>query len=233
VASITGALEDADFNKYAVGVMPLDQLDCPVQHRATIYTDDEDDSNESDGTGFELPQTIRRAREHNTNRRGTTWSFCKVDGRNFKSLTAFNKPAYFYATLKMGIECPNGSWELYRSIEGEESDNQTRLSGPLAPTHKSGNILKMHFCFFHSNPAKMTSFPVLAGNMRYAVFHDYDGAQPSHFQSKRWVYSDDEDDRTRSFADTSMTPRDSTIINAFEQIVGHHQNSMFDIGRVR
>jgi hypothetical protein len=79
----------SDFDTYAVGVMPLDAGACPADRLISIYTDDEDDANESDSTGWDAPGTARRARKHNTGRHGTNWTFCKVDGRDFKSLTKF------------------------------------------------------------------------------------------------------------------------------------------------
>jgi len=216
------------FNKYAVGVMPLDARACPAENLVTIYTDDEDDNNESDYTGFELPQTVRRARRKDTGRGGTTWKFCKVDGRDFKSLTMYAaKTHYFYATLKLGLVCPNGSIDFKRHVDGEHDNNQSRITGPGAPNAKSSSSMVFNYCLFGANTDKMASFPDLG--MSYAIFHDYDGAQPDHFIAKRWVYSDDED--FRNFNNTS--PFGGSDFLAFEAMVGGGTNTWYDIAQVQ
>lgn len=216
------------FNKYAVGVMPLDARACPSENLVTIYTDDEDDDNESDYTGFELPQTVRRARRHDTGRGGTTWKFCKVDGRSFKSLTKYaSKTHYYYATLKLGLECPNGSLDFQRQVDGEHDDNQTRISGPAAPNAKSVSSMVFNYCLFGANTDKMTSFPDLG--MSYAIFHDYDGEQPDHFIAKRWVYSDDEDYHNFNYT----SPYGGADFLAFDAIIGGGSNTMYDIAQVQ
>lgn len=217
------------FNKYAVGVMPLDMRACPGENQVTIYTDDEDDDNESDATGFELPQTQRRARRHETEWGGTTWNFCKVDGRSFKSLTKFaSKTHYYYATLKLGQYCPNGSIEFEQTIKNEEDDNRTFVAGPAAPNYKSSHYMTFYYCLFGANTDKMTSFPDL--DMQYAVFHDYDGAQPDQFIAKRWVYSDDEDDG-RVYNGTF--PYGGADYLAFKSIIDSGANTMYDIAQVQ
>jgi hypothetical protein len=148
------------FNRYAVGVIPIDPRSCPVDRTVSLYTDDEDDDNESDSTGWDLPQTLRRARRHDTGRSGTNWSFCKVDGRDFHSLTKYSgKTHYFYTTLKLGIECPNGSLERSRNIYSEKDDNRSAISGPAAPNFVDDNTTTLFFCLFGPNADKMTSFP--------------------------------------------------------------------------
>ena len=216
------------YNKYAVGVMPLDPRACAAENTVTIYTDDEDDDNESDSTGFELPQTVRRARRHDTGRAGTTWTFCKVDGRSFKSLTKYSyKTHYFYATLKLGQYCPNGSLDFQRHVDGEHDDNRSRLSGPAAPNTKEVDSIVFNYCLFAANTDKMTSFPDLG--MQYAVFHDYDSEQPDQFIAKRWVYSDDEDYHNFNLT----TPDDTDDFPAFNAIIGGGTNTMYDIAQVR
>lgn len=224
----------SDFDTYAVGVMPLDAGACPADRLISIYTDDEDDNNESDSTGWDAPGTARRARKHNTGRHGTNWTFCKVDGRDFKSLTKFAANThYFYAVLSLGDLCPNGSIFASRIMMGELDNNESAIVpvGLAKPgNYQNGTSTIMSWCMFGPSTDKMTSFPDLG--MRYAVFHDYDAAQPSLFIQKRWVYSDNEDaaeaGSTRTFLYFSDDYRAT-----FDAIVSGDPNTMFDIARVR
>lgn len=221
------------FDKYALGVIPLIPEDCPVANRISLYTDDEDDDNESDSTGWDSPDTARRSRRHNTGRTGTHWDFCKVDGRNFHSFTSsYYKPQYFYAALMLGTTCPNDSKGRSRYSTGEYDDNQSSWSGPMGPNFfqwpggslsPGGSVAVLSFCEFRESTDKMTSFPDLG--MPYAIFHDYDSIQPSFVMTKKWVYTDDEDDSSPS----TNSPQNTE----FDDIVGGDGNSMYDLARVR
>jgi hypothetical protein len=224
----------SEFEKYAVAVMPLDAGACPADRVFSIYTDDEDDVNESDSTGWEAPGTARRLRNHNTRRGGTHWTFCKVDGRDFKSLTKFaSKTNYFYAVLSVGEQCPNGSVDAVRIMDDEADNNQSSISpAGLANRQRNyhnGFTTVLSFCVFQASTDKMTSFPDLG--MRYAVFHDYDAVQPSLFIQKRWVYSDNED--AFPAGSGSRTWYWNADPAAFDMMVSGDPNTMFDIGRVK
>lgn len=221
------------FDKYALGVIPLDPSSCPADKRIAVYTDDEDDWNESDSTGWDAPGTARRSRNHDTGRSGTHWNFCKVDGRDFHSFTKFaSKTEYFYAALALGTTCPNGSTSAYRASTGEIFDNRSSWTGPMGGNYfqlasgaagPGGSVLYMFFCVFQASTDKMTEFPDLG--MQYAVFHDYDSVQPSFVVSKKWVYSDDDDDNF-TFSETQGP-------DAFHDIVTGDRNTMYDLARVR
>jgi hypothetical protein len=222
------------FNKYAVGVIPLDPNSCPADRRVSVYTDDEDEDNESDSTGWDPPNTARRSRAHNTGRTGTSWNFCKVDGRDFYSWTKFSsKTEYFYAVLRLGTDCPNGAQGATHYSTGELDNNESSWTGPmggsvfLAPNDGSldpnGPVLATSYCFFQDSPDKMTAFPDLG--MQYAVFHDYDSAQPSFVLSKRWVYTDDEDD--------NITWSGNSAAWNFDALMDGNGNSIYDLARVR
>jgi hypothetical protein len=226
--------ELTDFDKYAVGVVLLDPSSCPAAKRVTLYTDDEDDANESDSTGWDAPGTARRSVSHNTGRKGTRWDFCKVDGRNFHSLTRYEyNTQYYYATLKLGTDCPNGSHTMIRYSTGEYDDNESSMSGPVGLNHfewpgmatvPGGPVAVLYFCHFRDSTDKMTGFPDLG--MQYAIFHDYDSAQPSSFViSKKWIYTDDEDDSSPSVNYPQNT--------SFDDLIGGRGNSMYDLARVR
>jgi hypothetical protein len=94
------------------------------------------------------------------------------------------------------------------------------VSGAEGP---GGSALYMFFCVFQASTDKMTEFPDLG--MQYAVFHDYDSAQPSFVVSKRWVYSDDDDDNA------TLTEIQGPA--AFEAMVNGDDNTMYDLARVR
>jgi hypothetical protein len=60
-------------------------------------------------------------------------------------------------------------------------------------------VTTLHFCFFRAASTKaetMSTFPDLG--FTYAVFHDFDGAQPGWVLEKRWQYSDDKNYYTRN-----------------------------------
>jgi hypothetical protein len=215
------------FSQYAVGVYMPDARYCWADMLVTIYTDDEDDNNESDSTAFESTDTVRRARRHDTGRTGTTWKFCKFDGRPFKSLTRYGNTDYYYATLKLGTTCPNGSMEFRRNITNEVESNANFITGPAGPNSVSNTGTELFFCMFGTNTDKMYSFPDFG--MPYAVFHDYDSGQPSLFFAKKWVYSDDED--FHNFNGT--TPGSGPDFALFDNMVGGGANTMYDLAQVR
>ena len=224
----------AGFEQYAVGVVMLDAAACPADRLVTIYTDDSDYDNESDYTGWDLPGTARRARRHDTGRGGTTWKFCKVDGRNFKSLTKYaSKTNYFYSVLSIGSACPNGSLLVGRMMADEADNNESYIS-PAGLANKQWNyhtgfVTHLSFCMFGPSTDKMTSFPNLG--MKYAVFHDYDGVQPELFLQKKWVYSDNEDHVEPGV--TRTIHYDEVDEAAFGMMIGGSGNTMFDLGRVK
>lgn len=213
-------------NTYAVGVIPIDGSTCPSgSSLIKIYMDDEDDENRSFATGWHLPQTLKDV-PRRTNWSGTNLRFCKVNGSSFRPLTTdVSKKAYFYATLKLGQYCPNGSVEITRHIDNEDDKNRNSYSGPLSPNAVGINT-RLHFCFFRTGSPTMSSFPNLG--VDYAVFHDYDGDQPSLFKRKAWIFSDDEDDDN-----ANSQPTSSSAQIDFSKLVGGGKNTMFDLGRVR
>jgi len=227
-AEVQGAVVD---NTFAVGVIPVDGSTCPSDSSlVSFHMDDEDDDSMSDDfTPFGLPQTARRAiLPPDGIPRNVTLNFCKVNGQSFRHLTtSVNDKANFYAVLKLGQTCPNGSSEMKRHIDNEDDDNRNSPSGPIAPNQMDTNTT-LRFCYFHAGTTTMASFPSLG--IKYAVFHDYDlSPQPAFVISKRWTFTDDEDDANANFS----SPTGTTQANDFARIVGTGSNTMFDIARVR
>lgn len=230
-AEVQGAAVD---NQFAVGVIPFDNSTCPADSQlVTFNMDDEDDANQTDSTSWEAPETARRAlvipSPIDSFRFNTTLRFCKVNGQPFRHLTIdVNNKSKFYAVLKLGLSCPNGSFEMSRSIDNEDDDNANSFSGPIDP-NVMGRNTSLKFCYFHAGTGfPMGAFPSIG--IKYGVFHDYDvSPQPSFVISKRWVYSDDEDTSNQN----GHSPSGTTQANDFARIVGTGKNTMFDMARVR
>jgi hypothetical protein len=235
-------------NTYAVGVIPTNQdgpnwgSTCPAgSEYVRIRMDDEDDDNNTFWNEWQLPQA---GRDVTTGRClsgslglglwgdlgtgcNTTMGFCKVDGKKFRPITSdVNQTYQFYAVLKLGQYCPNGSIEFSRLIDNEDDDNNNSYSGPTAPNLVNGNT-RLYFCMFRTGSTKMTAFPSLG--VPYAVFHDYDGIQPPWVIKKRYARSDDEDDDNA----TRTTPDTTSAFFDFDKIVGGSVNTMFDMARVK
>jgi len=167
--------------------------------------------------------------------------FCRVDGRSFKALTA--DPAatdQFYALLKLGdAPCPASSVEMVRKIDDEDDLGDamawTALGhlGPNQTATAADSTTTLHFCFFRwaaAGEETMAAFPDLG--FPYAVFHDFDGPQPSWVTLKRWVYSSDEDSTNRSGL-TSPT-NDEVAVGQFQAVIERPNHATtFDIARVR
>jgi hypothetical protein len=127
--------------------------------------------------------------------------FCRVDGRSFKPLTTDPTATdQSYAVLMLGSECPNGSKRAELQIDTPETGDRSSCAGgapdqPCGPNqgvNVSGiaTTFSLNFCVFASadRPEEtMSSFPDLVEP--YAVFHDFDGLQPSWVMLKRWVYA--------------------------------------------
>lgn len=131
--------------------------------------------------------------------------------------TDVNDKARFYAVLKLGQFCPNGSTEFVRYLDNEDDNNENWQAGPIAPNVSNVNTTLV-FCFFRNGSPTMLDFPPLG--VPYAVFHDFHGAQPFPYSlalGKAMHYSDDEDDANQNWvgrpgrAPTSISPTSSAM----------------------
>lgn len=159
---------------------------------------------------------------------------CRVDGRLFRAMTAdAARTENNYAVLKLGTSCPHGSIEMTKTISTESSaTDKTFMRGHVGDGNRINtdppHTVTLAFCYFTVAAAPeqpMTEFPDLG--FPYAVFHDFDGPQPSWVLSKMWHQSDDEDtdnhDRTEPPAN-----------NGFDAIVDNVNNdTCLDLARVR
>jgi hypothetical protein len=187
--------------------------------------EDEDDDNESSHTNWLSPADSGQSAGTvitclpGTSGCNTEITACKVDGLNFFPMTQIqSEKVNWYAVLKLGTTCPNGSTSFERYIDNEDDGNTNSFSGDIAPNISNGNT-RLKFCWFTAGLTKMTSFPSLGTH--YAVFHKFDGGQPAWVREKRFAYSDDEDDSNADSFSSATFP------------VWGSSNTRFDMARVR
>lgn len=231
--------EAATFEDYAVGIIPAGPGgaesglygSCPSGFSmATLYMDDEDHLSATQwGWSWRKPTDTEPDLRHPSAQMNTTLRFCKVNGLAFRPLTTdpFDR-GRFYAVLKLGQFCPNGSIEFSRYFDNEDDRNENFQDGPIAP-NLSGDNTTLRFCFFTTGTTTMSSFPTAP--FSYAVYHDFDGPQPAPFNvaAKAKHYSDDEDDRNEN----SMSGAGSAFYNDFRAVISDGPNTTFDLARVR
>ncbi len=192
----------------AIGVIPQTTT-CPGE-RITIHMDDEDWGNGNRHRGW--MGAISQGRN-------TTFRFCKVSGKNFKSLDTYDN----YAVLRLGKQCPNGSIPFVRYFDNEDYGNGNWSQGNIYP-NKSNRDTTLYFCLFKGKGAgasnTMSSFPNIG--IRYGVF------TPSNFSKaiqKGHIRIDDEDFRNRD--------RHYTNDEASKSIVYGGSNTSINLSRVR
>lgn len=244
VATVSQAVVD---NRFAVGVIPIGNgaaegglygTTCPADSSlVTIYMDDEDDSNRTAwGWSWRLPQDSDPDFTYHIARWpapqvgfNTRMRFCKVNGQSFRPMTTdVNDKARFYALLKLGQTCPNGSAEFSRYFDNEDDGNENSAAGPIAPNVSNVNT-SLKFCFFRTGSSPMSDFPNLG--VPYAVFHDFEGGQPFPYDlalGKAKHSSDDEDDSNEN----SLSPSGTSSYFDFRAIIADGRNTTFDLARV-
>jgi hypothetical protein len=214
-----------------------------------IQMHDEDTGACSDQTGsagegpWSLPDDGRpRVPNCSLHRNQTTLNFCRVDGTRFRPMTGANDPSQFFAVLKLGTDCPNGSIEISKVIDNEDDANGAPSGvlgdpGPnivtTAPT--AGTLTTLVFCYFRaaaSPDQTMSAFPDLG--FPYAVFHSYLDEQPPWVIAKRWQYSLDENGRNNKDAYLGSDPAlKDEFTHIIENAVGGQYSTYFDVARVR
>ncbi len=197
-----------------IGIIP-ETTNCPinesgVSERITIHMDDEDSQNGNSHRGW--MGAISQGRN-------TTFRFCKVSGKNFKSLDTYDN----YAVLRLSKQCPNGSIPFTRYFDNEDNANANWSLGNIYP-NKSNRNTTLYFCLFKGKGAgasnTMSSFPNIG--IRYGVF------APSNFSKaiqKGHIRIDDEDFRNRD--------RHYTNDEASKSIVYGGSNTSINLSRVR
>ena len=177
--------------RYDIGVIANGTCPNPV----TIYMDDEDSSNNSSRTGWVGSINSQ-----------TRFNFCRVDGSVFRGVGWCSMSDY--AVLKLGSDCPVGSFEFTRNFDNEDTSNNNSSSGGIAPSTQNSGGTSLKFCaFIHYPLAKCTggSPPVEFPNVgfSYGVF-----AQPLIYGALETgqIYTDDEDSGNRNSWDLSKLP---------------------------
>lgn len=186
-AEMVGEVQQPSGNTWDVGIIPT-TTSCPNGGPLReIYMDDEDKNNANKIVGW-VGATLQSPQ-------GTSFRFCRVDGSflfPLASASAVNTDA-FYAVLKMGSQCPNGSFEFSRYFDNEDKKNKNSNSGDIEPSSQSKQGTKLVFCLFkYATPggATMSAFP--SYGIPYGVFANYDTSFPLAL-SKGYVNTDDED----------------------------------------
>jgi hypothetical protein len=121
---------------YDVGVL-APAANCPG--RFDIYMDDEDSGNNSSRSGW-----IGASGDGSNTRFG----LCRVDGSRFTKVGWCNAMNSKYAVLKLGSACPNGSKEITRYFDNEDSSNNNWFTGDISPSIQSAAGTRLKLCVF-------------------------------------------------------------------------------------
>lgn len=183
-----------------VGIIPASSGGCPIgSELVTLSTDDEDDKNISQVSGW--TGAISR---YST---GTTMSFCRVDGTVFQQHTSRD-----YAVLKLGSSCPAGSMTFIRTFDNEHNNNNNWTSGNITPNQSLTNTTKLYFCFFPSGGA-MSTFPNF--QTAYGVF----AAPWTGWLDTGGVFTDDEEGTNNADSTTWVGTVSTVDLNKFTKII--------------
>lgn len=204
---------------YDVGVIPA-TTSCPVGSAfSEIHMDDEDKKNASKLYGW-VGATYDK----------TTFRFCRVDGSLLRPLAGASpaNTAPYYAVLKMGTQCPNGSLEFSRYFDNEDHNNANSHVGDISPSGYTINGTTLVFCLFRyvvgPNPT-MAAFPDYG--ISYGVFADYNQVFPLAL-AKGYIFTDDQDG---SNANSYSAAAD--WINDAQRIIVPGGNSYLEVAKVR
>lgn len=226
---------------YAVGVIPIGPAvnegglygKCPNGiETVTIYMDDEDDNNQTAwGHSWRLPQDTFDDLVLGYDNWNTRLQFCRVNGTSFRPMGRdVNDKGHFYAVLRLGSKCPNGSTIMYRFIENENDNNESYASGPYQPNSAGPNTM-LHFCYFREGSGTNLVDDVPNLGFPYAVYHDFDGPQPYPFSlglGKARHVSDDEDSDNGNISSGGTAAKRAD----FSAIISEGRNTTFDLARV-
>lgn len=228
---------------YAVGVIPIGPggsegglygTTCPAGSQLiTIYMDDEDSYNITAWSwSWRLPQDTNDDLGYPYhNNFNTRFRFCRVNGTSFRPMAReVSDIGHYYAVLRLGPKCPNGSTIMYRQVDNEDNDNENFGEGPYQPNESGSSSTMLHFCFFRvgSGTNVIDDLPNLGAP--YAVFHDFDGPQPYPYSlalGKARHISDDEDGGTNLSSGGTSTERAD-----FRRIISDTVDTVYDIARV-
>ena len=203
-----------------VGVIP-DGSSCPsASQKVSIFMDNEDRNAASKVTGWVGGTTV-------DGNRNTWFTFCRVDGTLFKSLSSSRSTSTDYAVLRLGAVCPPGSVEFFRKFDNEDGDNRNTWTGNISPNTTFGDTT-LNFCLFKGNGTVASDLPDLG--FSYGVF-----AAPafSHASQRGVIDTDDEDNNANGYSDPD--PNDALLLQAAQEIVvgpGNPNTKLYTAKRV-
>jgi hypothetical protein len=248
-------------DRVAVGVIPTADV-CPVgagrdgiwfrmaDDRATGCTSSSSDAGQPPFLPADAVKPPLRCRPNRPTTPTTSLPFCRVDGRLFTPPPVEAEGAgHEYAVLKLGEECPPGSRAVSKYINNEDlgpTDTKNGAVGRIAPNictrGEVGTVTHLHFCLFTPGAGREAltrgggegRFPDLG--FPYAVFHDYEGLQPSWVMGKRWLLSDNEsaDPPGHNYYTDPSGRHDGADIELLRRMVEDAStDTTFDLARVR
>ncbi|QSQ17506.1 hypothetical protein [Myxococcus landrumensis] len=145
------------------------------------------------------------------------FTFCRVDGNQFKPLATGSSVTTNYAVLKLAAACPAGSVEFIRHFDNEDTRNQTSSSpgAEIWPNVQDGNVT-LRFCLFRGGSAPAASLPTLG--FEYGVFATQSFARGS---ASGIISSDDEDTRNSNgyYVDAAWAADAKAIVSEGENTV--------------
>ena len=173
-----------NFNAIAVGVIPSSGYCAGNSEKIKIYMDDEDSGNNNRYWGW----------------KGATYSgsntelvFCRVDGRRFKNISPSRGLGATYAVLRLGKQCPSGSYPYWRRIDNEGTRNSNHQTGNISPNisnYAQGETV-LQLCVFPGGyPTSNGRWPSLG--FGYGVLTT-PYTSSTFIAAKGYVFTDDED----------------------------------------
>lgn len=208
------------FGEGQVGIIPHTANVCPSGAAAlSIYTDDEDGSNDNDNTRYGWIG----ATESGGN---TRFHFCKVCANRFKPLSTSADYVHHYAVLKLSANCPAGSVEFSKNIDNEDTRNQNSHTGDISPNTQNSYSTHLRFCLFRGGGTTMSGFPNLG--VPYGVFAGNDFHSAYIIPDRGGVYTDDQDgDNANTYSCPSGDCADA------QRIVSSGADTWFHMARVK
>jgi hypothetical protein len=231
-----------------------DDVLCPDPRWGTVnfVLDNEDEGVASSvgrcqGWHWALPEVQKDLRGCGVGERLTRLNFCHVnvpDG-TFRPLTTNPEDeAQFYAVLRLGDECPKNSVQVTKAIANYDpadvpNENLMTSVTPALGQNISdplGHLTRLVFCFFRwAEHAGETMQEVPDLGVHYAVFHDFDVAQPAWVSEKRWILTDDSNGtKENSYWPSAPDPVHTEFVKLVEDVpAGRTRDTCFDLARVR
>lgn len=214
---LADVLNPARWNPVDVGVLSHDGS-CPLNSTYfAIMLDNEDTANKNARTGWTGKST--------QNAHYTWFRFCSVDGYQLRNLAANNDKTKHYMVLKLGTNCPNGSFDVERFIDTQDTNDESYVNDGDGPNARTGTGVRLHFCLFRGGVAPMDKFPEFEAGFKYGVFaRDMTKTLPNGAGN---IFTDDENSSNQNSYDAEGYLGDAT------RIITSGADTRFYMARVR